>query len=694
MFGALLVALTAACSTSVESPPSASIPRVAVPPVAPPVAVIPKLVSGIDLHHMDASARPQDDLYRHVNGSWLNKTEIPADKSAWGSFYELRDATLPQLRAIIESAMKETAGGSGADAQKIGDLYSSFMDVARLETLGLAPLQNEFARVAAIGDKQQIPALIAHFNRFGITAPYNLRIGQDARDATKYVPYLYQNGLGLPDRDYYLKDDDVRLKEVRGKYQAHIEKMLRLAGDQQAAANARKIVALETALAKVQWTKVENRNPVKTYNKVALNRLDALAPGYGWQPYLRDAGIAGKADYVIVAQPSYFAGFNRVLKSTPLAVWKAYFQWHLLSSYAPFLPKAYDEQHFAFNSTVLRGVPQQQARWKRAVALTEKAIGEGLGKLYVARHFPPEHKARMEKLVANLLAAYRESIDTLDWMSSATKKEAQAKLATFRPKIGYPDTWRDYSKMTIQKNDLIGNVQRATAFEYQRNIDKLGQPIDRDEWRMTPQTVNAYYNPSLNEIVFPAAILQPPFFNAHADDAVNYGGIGAVIGHEISHGFDDWGSQYDGLGNLRNWWTREDHEKFAAKTKELVAQYSAFSPVPGYHVNGELTLGENIADNAGVAIAHKAYKLSLQGKDAPVIDGMTGDQRFYAGFGQIWRGKLREQEMIVRIKTDPHSPAEVRANGTLRNQPGFYDAYGVKEQDQMYLAPEKRVLIW
>lgn len=686
MFGALCAVLAGGCATPTDMQTKPSTPIAAQPVAAP--------LSGIDLRNVNPAVRPQDDMYQHVNGKWLERTEIPPDKSAWGAFYELREETLPKLRAIIDAAMKDPATTPGSEAQKITDLYASFLDDGRLESLGLQPLDEEFARIASLADKKQIPALIAHFNRIGVTAPYDIGIHQDARDATRYIADLSQSGLGLPDRDYYLKDNDARLKEARIKYQAHIEKMMRMAGDQNAAVSARNIMVLETALARMQWTKVQNRDPVKTYNRVELTKLDVLAPGYGWKSYLTTAGIDGKVSYVIVSQPSYFSGFNRILKRTSLETWKTYFKWHLLNSYASCLSKPFDEQNFAFYGTVLRGVPQQEPRWKRAVRLVEHSIGEGLGKLYTAKHFPPEYKVRMEKLVANLLEAYRQSIDTLDWMSPATKKEAQAKLATFVPKIGYPRKWRDYSAMTIEKGDLIGNVQRANAFEYQRNINKLGKPIDRDEWFITPQTVNAYYNPEMNEIVFPAAILQPPFFNADADDAANYGGIGAVIGHEISHGFDDQGSQYDGLGNLRDWWTKEDHEKFAAKTKALVAQYSAFSPLPGYHVNGELTLGENIADNSGLAIAYKAYKLSLKGAEPPVINGLTGDQRFFMGFAQVWRGKVRDQETIVRIKTDPHSPPEFRANGTLRNQPSFYAAFGVKDGDKMYLPPDKRVLIW
>ena len=657
------------------------------------VAQEPALGSGVEQQNIDATVRAQDDFYWHTNGKWLKNTEIPADKSGWGAFYELRDATLPQLRGIIENAAKNPTSRS-TEAQQIGDLYASFMDEPRLETLGLKPIEAELATIAALKDKRQIAALIAHYNQISVTAPYDFGVHQDAKDSTKYIVDLSQSGLGLPDRDYYLKDDDAKLKDARVKYQAHVEKMLAMSGDHDAAANAKRIVALETELAKVQWTKVQNRDPVKTYNRVELAQLAKLAPGYEWKSYLAATEIANKVTYVVVSQPSYFTGFGKVLKNTPLPVWKTYFRWHVLSSYAPYLSKPYVDQNFAFYGTVLRGIPQPEPRWKRAVKLAEGAVGEGLGKLYVAQYFPPDHKARMEQLVSNLLAAYRESIDTLDWMTTATKKEAQAKLATFMPKIGYPSKWRDYSTLTIAKDDLVGNVRRANLFEYHRNVDKLGKPIDREEWGMTPQTVNAYYNPELNEIVFPAAILQPPFFNIKADDAVNYGAIGAVIGHEISHGFDDQGAQYDGLGNLRDWWRKEDHDKFAAKTKALIAQYSAYSPLPGYHVNGELTLGENIADNSGLAIAYKAYHLSLAGKAAPVIDGMTGDQRFFMGFGQVWRGKVRDQEVIVRIKTDPHSPPQFRGNGTLQNQPGFYSAFGVKAGDKMYLPPEQRVIIW
>ncbi|MDO9193022.1 MAG: M13 family metallopeptidase, partial [Undibacterium sp.] len=485
-----------------------------------------------------------------------------------------------------------------------------------------------------------------------------------------------------------------KLKDTRAKYLKHIEKMFTLAGDKDATKNATDILALETELAKAQWTKVELRDPIKAYNKINLNKLDSLTPGFDWMSYLNDLGVSGKLDSLMISQPSYLTGFNKILQESSLGTWKAYFRWRLLSSAATQLPKAFDDENFSFYGTTLSGTPSQEVRWKRGVRLADAGLGESLGKLYVEKHFPEQNKIKMEKLVSNLLLAYKQSIDTLDWMSTETKKEAQAKLATFTPKIGYPNKWRDYSNLTITKGDALGNLRNTRMFASKVELSKLGKPIDREEWGMTPQTVNAYYNPEMNEIVFPAAILQAPFFDAKADDAVNYGGIGAVIGHEISHGFDDQGAQYDGKGNLRDWWTKEDHEKFAVKTAALVKQYGAFSPIPGYFVNGELTLGENIADNSGLAIAYKAYKLSLGGKPAPVISGLTGDQRFFMGFAQVWRGKMRDATMIVRLKTDPHSPGEIRANGTLRNMSGFYESYGVKEGDQMYLAPKDRVSIW
>ena len=655
-------------------------------PVAP--------TSGIDTQFVDPSVRVQDDMFIHLNGKWLKTVEIPADKSSWGTFAKLADDVRPQLRGLIEAAQQDKNKKAGSEAQKIGDLYASFMDEGKLDKLGYKPLAGELQHIRAIKDKKALPALIAHLAKIGVAAPYGISIGQDARESTRYAAYVSQSGLGLPDRDYYLKKDDAKLAAVLQKYRAHVEQMLSMAGESDAATKAANIVALETALAEVQWTKVANRDPVKRYNKVQVAELDALTPGYDWKAALAAAGIGSKVDYVIVSQPSYLTGFDAVMAKTDLATWKDYFTWQLLRSYSPYLSKNFVDANFAFYGTTLSGTTENEPRWKRGVSGVERALGEVLGKQYVAQYFPAERKARMQTLVANLLAAFKQSIDTLDWMGPATKQEAQAKLAKFTPKIGYPNKWRDYSALSVHAGDLVGNMMRATEFNYQRNVNKLGKPIDREEWGMTPQTVNAYYSSTMNEIVFPASILRPPFFDMAADDAVNYGAIGAVIGHEISHGFDDSGSQSDGDGNLRDWWTKQDRENFSAKTKQLVAQYGAYSPLPGYQVNGQLTLGENIGDNSGLAIAYKAYKLSLGGKPAPVIDGMSGDQRFYMGWAQVWRIKMREEETIQRIKTDSHSPGQFRANGTLLNQPGFYEAFGVKEGDKMYLAPQDRIIIW
>ena len=657
-------------------------------------AVAKAPASGIAVEYIDPAVRVQDDFFTHLNGKWLKSTEIPADKSSWGTFVKLDDDLRPQLRAIIEDAARSGERKAGTDAQRIGDFYASYMDEQRADALGLAPLNAELARIAAMKDKAELPAMLAHLGRQSVNVPYDFAIHQDAKDSTKYVADIMQGGLGLPDREYYLKADDAKLADALAKYQVHVEKMLALAGSKTAAADAVRIIAFETELAKVQWTPVENRDPVKTYNKVDLAKMAEVAPGFDWKSYLEAAGVSGKTGYVVVSQPSYLKGFAQVSNQTSLDTWKAYLQLRLISSYANFLSKPFVDERFAFNGTVLSGIKEIQPRWRRAVGTVETAMGESLGKLYVEKHFPAERKARMEVLVKNLLAAYKQSIDTLDWMSPATKKEAQAKLAKFTYKIGYPNKWRDYSALVVARDDLVGNVMRSRVFESNRQLAKLGQPIDREEWGMTPQTINAYYNPEMNEIVFPASILQPPFFDAKADDAVNYGAIGGAIGHEISHGFDDQGSQYDGDGNLRNWWTAQDQKNFAAKTQKLVAQYGAYSPLPGYNVNGELTLGENIGDNSGVAIAYKAYKLSLKGKKARVLDGLTGDQRFFMGFGQVWRAKMREQQQIVQVKTDPHSPGQFRANGTMMNQPAFYEAFKVKPGDKMYLAPKDRVIIW
>jgi putative endopeptidase len=657
----------------------------------PAHAVAQAPASGIEMPAVDRNVRAQDDLFRHVNGTWLRTTPMPADKSFIGAFETIEEETQAQLRALIQDAAK--AEGNPQAAQ-IGRLYASFMDEGLANKLGAKPLQQELAAIEALNERKDLTRLLTRLARAGVEMPLGFYVDQDARNTTRYVPQLFQAGLALPDRDFYLQLDDAKFKAVRQAYVAYLTRLFVLTGDRNAAASAQAVLALETELATVQWSRVENRDPVKTYNRVDVSALPSLAASIDWKAFLAEAGYEAQATDLIVAQPSYFTGLGGLMERTPLQSWRAYAKARVLHTAAPFLSKPFVDAHFNFTGKVLSGTPQNQPRWKRGVALVEANLGEALGQLYVAKHFPPEHKARMEKLVANLLASFKEGIDALDWMSPQTKTEAQAKLATFTPKIGYPNKWIDYSALDIRADDLLGNVMRANAFAYQRNVAKLGKPIDREEWGMTPQTVNAYYNPLLNEIVFPAAILKPPFFNAAADDAVNYGGIGAVIGHEISHGFDDQGSQFDGQGNLRDWWTPQDRQRFGEKTQMLVAQYGAFEPIKGYKVNGELTLGENIADISGLTVAYKAYVRSMGGKPAPVIDGLSGEQRFFYGFAQVWRGKHREAALLNRIKSDPHSPAEFRANGTVRNHPGFYSAFGLKAGDKLWLEPKDRVSIW
>jgi putative endopeptidase len=651
----------------------------------------PALGSGVELAHMDRGVRPQDDFFLHVNGTWLKNTEIPADKARYGAFDKLRDDSEARLRAIIEESSTKPNKQAGTDEQKVGDLYNSFMDEARIDALGLKAIEAELARVDALKSKDEIPALMAHLMRINASTPINGYVNQDAKKPTEYIVYLFQSGLGLPDRDYYLLDD-AKFKDMRAAYVAHVEKVLALAGDRDAAKNAKAIMALETALAKKYWSRVESRDDDKTYNKFELAKASAVTPGFDLAAYLRAAGVTN--DAVIVMQPSALAGFAEQLKARPLGAWKTYFRWHLIRSFSPYLSKPYVDENFAFYGKTLRGIQENRPRWKRAVETVEASLGESLGKIYVARHFPPEHKARMEVLVANLVKAYDQSIRSLEWMSEETKQQALVKLGKFTPKIGYPDKWRDYSGLTIDGGDLVGNLIRSAHFEHEYQLAKLGKPIDRAEWFMTPQTVNAYYNPGMNEIVFPAAILQPPFFNAAADDAVNYGGIGAVIAHEIGHGFDDQGSKYDGDGQLRSWWTDDDRRHFEERTRALIAQYSNYEPIPGYKVNGALGIGENIGDLGGASIALKAYRIALAGRAAPTIDGYTGDQRFFIGWAQIWRGAYREQRLIEQIKVGPHSPPHYRCNGPLENVSEFHAAFDTKPGDKMYKAPDQRVKIW
>jgi len=652
-----------------------------------------QLVSGIDLKTLDTAVRPQDDFYAYVNGIWTRNTEIPADKSTWGTYIELREIAQGQLRSVIESAVKRP-GKAGSETHKIADLYTSFLNEKARNAAGFEPLHAELARVAAIKDKQELPALFAYLQGNGIQTPFSAGVSPDAQNPEMYTVSINQSGLGLPDRDYYLKDDDAKLSGVRAKYQQHIATMLAMSGDQDSVAHAAQILDIETRLAGVQWTRVQMRDPVKSYNRVAFDQFGTLAPAFDWQAYFAAAGLAPKASSAVVRQPSFLTGMSEIVANVPLDAWKSYFNWRIIESYASYQDSAAVKERFAFEGTVLRGVPQSEPQWQLALRFTDGALSDAVGKLYVQTWLPPETKPRVMAMFNNFVASFKDGIDKLDWMSPETKKEAQAKLAALKPKIAYPDKWRDYSSMKTSPTDLIANVRAARVWSRQNNLDKLGQPVDRDEWWMTPQTVNASYSPLLNSITIPAAILQPPFFNVKAEDAVNYGFLGITFGHEISHAFDDSGSQYDAHGRLRNWWTAEDRAAFKARAAGLVKQYGAYSPVPGYYINGELTLGENIGDNSGLSITYNAYKRSLGGKPSPVLDGLTGEQRLYIGFAQKWRAKLRAEAAIAQIKSDPHSPGEFRAKGTVMNQPGFYEAFGIKPGDPMYLPPEQRVIMW
>ena len=659
---------------------------------ADPVATTKAPESGLDPAAFDRAVRPQDDLFKHVNGAWLAKTEIPADKASYGAFDILFDKAQVDLRNIVEEAAKSTTKTAGSESQKIGDFYESFMNEARAEQLGIAPLKAELDAIDAIKTKTDLARHFARFFKLNLINPIVGYVDGDAQQPTNEILYMYQGGLGLPDRDYYLKDDD-KLKEYREKYVGFVSNVLGQAGDANASKSAREIFVLETRLARAHWTNVENRDAVKTYNKVAVADLGKQFPGFDWETWTTALGVNG-VPAVVVNQPTYLKALAAAVNELPVDAWKPYLKASLLNGFAPYLNKSIVDAEFGFYNTTLRGVKEQQPRWKRAVNSVNGNLGEMLGKLYVERHFKPEAKARMEALVANLREAYRLGIDKLEWMGPDTKKQAQEKLAKFTPKIGYPNKWRDYSKLEVKKDDLVGNMMRAFEHENNFQLGKAGKPIDPSEWGMTPQTINAYYNPVRNEIVFPAAILQPPFFNLEADDAVNYGGIGAVIGHEMGHGFDDQGRRYDATGALRDWWTKTDETEYQKRAKVLVDQFNEFEPLPGLHVNGELTLGENIADLTGLVIARQAYLLSLKGKEAPVIDGMSADQRFYMGWAQSWKAKERDESLRQQVLTNVHSPEMYRANGPVRNIPEFYATFGIKEGDKMFVAPDRRVKIW
>ncbi|MBU2070051.1 MAG: peptidase M13 [Gammaproteobacteria bacterium] len=655
-------------------------------------AVKAPLVSGVDSQYFDPAVKFSEDFFMAINGKWLAETEIPSDKASYGSFHVLADNSQKAVKAIIDEVSARTDLKAGSDEQKLGSFYNSFMDEATIEKLGLTPLTPQLDAIKAVTDKAQLPALFARLQRDGVGIPFGWYVNNDAKNSTEYAVYLGQGGLGLPDRDYYFKDDEASQK-ILTAYQQYLKDMFSLAGYADAEAAAQRVFALEKALAEHHWTRLESRNADKTYNKMSAADLNASMGTFDWAGFAAGVKLAGVSD-IIVRQPSYFEGFAKVLQATDLQSWQDYLSMKTIHGYADKLSSNFAERRFAFYGTTLSGIQEQQPRWKRAVDASDEVLGELTGKLYVERHFKPEAKARMEQLVANLIKAYELSINELEWMTAETKVAAQDKLSKFTPKIGYPDKWKDYSKLEIKADDLVGNFVRASHWGYDEMVAKLGKPIDKSEWFMTPQTVNAYYNPVNNEIVFPAAILQPPFFNMDADDAVNYGGIGGVIGHEIGHGFDDQGAKYDGNGNLRNWWTEQDKGQFQARGAKLIGQYNKFEPLPGVNVNGAVALGENIGDLGGMTVALKAYQLSLDGKEAPVLDGFTGEQRFFISWAQVWRTKFREEALRRQLSTGPHSPAHYRVIGVLPNIPQFYTAFDIKEGDAMYLPPEQRVKIW
>lgn len=648
-------------------------------------------VSGIDLTAMDTTVRPGDDFFAYVNGAWVAETEMPADKSRYGVFDKLRDESQEAVKAIIE----ESANGDfpkGSDEQKVGDLYKSFLDWDGRDARGIEPLQPELEKINAISNYDELAVYFAEAAKAGLDAPFGVGQLPDPQDPTKYAIGAGQSGLGLPDREYYLTDDD-KSADIRAQYVAHIAKMYELAGLEDGAAAADTIMALETRLATEQMTKEQSRKSLENYTPILNEDLPGLMPNFNWEGYLTVLEIPDEP-FIGVFTVDYLKALDGIIADTDLDTWKTYLTWSALNNTASRLTKALDQQNFEFYEKALSGVEEQREDWRRASNVVDGALGEVVGKVYVKKHFPPEAKERMLELVANLVKAYEKSIKELDWMTDETKAEALDKLSKFEPMVGYPDEWRDYSALEIEVDDLYGNMERAAYAEFRRQRDRHEQPVDRNEWAMNPQTVNAYYHPLKNQIVFPAAILQPPFFNLDADDAVNYGAIGAVIGHEIGHGFDDQGSTFDGDGVLRNWWTDEDRAAFEARTGALVAQYDAFMPFEDLAVNGEFTQGENIGDLGGITIGLLAYKMSLEGEEPPVIDGFTGTQRVFLGFGQVWRGIIRDEELRRRIATDPHSPAIYRTNGPVRNVPEWYSAFNVTETDALYLPPEERVKIW
>lgn len=649
------------------------------------------LHSGLMLEDFDKSVRPQDDLFMFVNGTWYANTEIPSDRPTYGAFNMLAEENERRLQQIIEDA-KQGTHAAGSNEQKIGDFYASFMDEERIEALGIQPIREFLAQVQATQSHAEMAGLMGEFRQIGIGGPFGGYVWADARDPDVYALYLNQGGLGLPDRDYYFRDSE-DFQRIREAYVQYMADMLTIIGHTDAEAAARRVYALEEQLAEVSWTRAETRDAEATYNKKSFAEVADLLGSFDLEIFAQSAGITA-AEAMIVRMPSFFEAFGQIYGETDLQTWQDYMQLRVAGAFASRLSSDIAELQFGFYGTTLNGVPEQQERWKRGVQAVNGALGEILGQEYVARYFPPEAKARMAELVDNLLVAFEESIIELEWMTDETKALALDKLAKFTTKIGYPSQWQDYTGLMIAADDLIGNTVRVSRFFYQDSMADIGQPVDRERWGMTPQTVNAYYSPITNEIVFPAGILQPPFFDMNADDAVNYGGIGAVIGHEIGHGFDDQGSRYDGDGNLRNWWTDQDREQFELRANILVEQYSQFEPLPGLNVDGRVSLGENIGDHVGLLSAFRAYQNSLGDEPSPLMDGFTGEQRFFLSWAQIWKIKFRDDAMRAQLARGPHAPGKYRALGAPRNIPGFYEAFDVQEGDGMYLPAEQRVILW
>lgn len=650
-----------------------------------------ELQSGVYLDSFDQSVRPQDDLFQYVNGTWYKNTEIPGDRSSIGAFYELREQNQERLRGLIENAAASNPE-AGTNAAKIGDFFNSFMNVELLNELGYTPIQADLAEISALDDHASVAAHMAELSRLGVSIPFGFYVYPDAKDPNVNTMYFTQSGLGLPDREYYLKDDE-KFQTYRDEYQSYLTDLLTMLEYSNPEAAAEAVMEFETELAEVQWSRVDSRDADKTYNKYSKDELNELFDDFNYGAYAQAAGLDG-VDSAIVRQPSYFEALNGLLSDTDTDVLKHYMTVRLADRFAPALAEAFGERRFDFYGKVLQGNEVQEPRWKRGVDATDSALGEVLGQLYVAEYFPAKAKERMSELVDNLTKAYAESIESLEWMTADTKEKALEKLSKFDPKIGYPNEWRDYTGLAVSAEDLVGNYKRSAAFNYDEEIAKIGEPVKDEDWGMTPQTVNAYYSPVRNEIVFPAGILQPPFFNMEAEDAVNYGGIGAVIGHEIGHGFDDQGSKYDGDGNLRSWWTDTDRAAFEERATILADQYSGYEVLEDVFINGRLALGENIGDLAGLTIAYKAYQMSLNGEESPEMDGFTGEQRVFIGWAQVWKNKAREEALRQHVMRGPHSPAMFRVNGTVVNIPGFYEAFEVKPGDDLYVAPENRVTIW